>query len=56
MMDSATDFEIESERFRLGYISGLKLALSLANSHGATAGTIKAALQDVIRIHRETET
>jgi hypothetical protein len=53
MMDSATDFEIESERFKLGYISGLKLALSLVDRHGATAGTIKAALLDVIRIHSE---
>lgn len=47
------DFAAESERFHLGYVSALRLAISIGGQHGMTLEKLQDALQDVLRIHTE---
>lgn len=46
------EFEEQSERFRLGYISALRLAIHIAETN-PTNRTVAEALKHVLEIHSE---
>ena len=47
---------MDEDRFHVGYVSALKLALSIAERHGMDGAKLKDSLLNVIEIHTKTDT